>query len=76
MSDELEVYKKIAKGNFETLDDLSFLDDVSDLQIIDDMLKDFDEYIEQAPGLNFSCLEDLNAETETPLNFKEGQKEG
>ena len=73
---ELEQYRKIVKGALETMDDMSFLDDVSDMEVIDDMLKDFDEYIEQTPGINFNCLEDLTAETETPLNLKEGQKDG
>lgn len=61
MSDELEIYRKIKKGNFETLDDL---------QILDDMLKDFDEYLEQAPGLDFSSLEEMAAE-ELDEHFKD-----
>ena len=61
MSDELEIYRKIKKGNFETLDDL---------QILDDMLKDFDEYLEQTPGLDFSSLEEMAAE-ELNEHFKD-----
>ena len=72
---ELDKYRKLVKGALETMDDMSFLDDVSDMEVIDEMLKDFDEYIEQTPGINFSCLEELGEETETPLNLKEGHKQ-
>ena len=42
---ELEIYKGIKRGMFETLDDISFLDDVMDTSVIDDMLKDFDNWL-------------------------------
>ena len=65
---ELEIYKGIKKGMFETLDDISFLDDVMDTSVIDDMLKDFDNWLANPLyDLDTSCLK--------PLFLEEGQEE-
>ena len=65
---ELEIYKGIKRGMFETLDDISFLDSVMDMTVIDGMLKDFDEWLA-------SPLYDLDDSCFNSLFLEEGQEE-
>ena len=68
MSDELDYYREIARGNFKPLDDISFLDSVMDMAIIDGMLKDFDEWLA-------SPLYDLDDSCFNSLFLEEGQED-